>query len=218
AWESATPVLLFTARDSNGSRQPITAKPAVATHPHRDNTLVVMFGTGSYFRRDDAGDNQVQTLYGVFDTVAGSSNLVRGDLLGQQITWQGTDSFSVPGGGTLTHELREVSQHQLTPSHDGWYLDLIYGGVAEGERVISAPTFPSGVPQNRVRFTTIIPNTDDPCTSSRSGFLMDLDMASGGRYAKTVFDLNLDDEFDSEDWPNDGPPSGVGFGTGETPT
>jgi len=218
AWESATPVLLFTARDSNGSRQPITAKPAVATHPHRDNTLVVMFGTGSYFRRDDAGDNQVQTLYGVFDTVAGSSNLVRGDLLGQQITWQGTDSFSVPGGGTLTHELREVSQHQLTPSHDGWYLDLIYGGVAEGERVISAPTFPSGVPQNRVRFTTVIPNTDDPCTSSRSGFLMDIDMASGGRYAKTVFDLNLDDEFDSEDWPNDAPPSGVGFGTGELPT
>lgn len=213
---SVDAVPLFTATDAGGTPQPITATPAVAMHPQLGNTLVVMFGTGSYFRTGDGGDLQVQTLYGVFDTAAGASGLDRGGLRRQEILSQGTASFST-AQGTLTYELRNVSAYELGPTDRGWYLDLVYTS-AEGERVISAPTFPSGLPQNRVRFTTVIPDTSDPCASSRRGFLMDIDIGNGGRSPTTVFDLNLDGEFDDEDWFEDLPPSGVGFGSGELPT
>ena len=208
---------LFTATDAGGSPQPITAKPTIAVHPQIGNTLVVMFGTGSYFRTDDSGDLQVQSLYGIFDFAAGASGIDRDDLRQQEILQQGTQSYSAPDGGTLTYEVRTVSAYELTSSHKGWYLDLI-DRSAEGERVISAPTFPSGSPQQRVRFTTLIPDTSDPCASSRRGFLMDIDIANGGRHPDAVFDLNLDGEFDSGDSYGDDPVSGVGFGTGEQTT
>ncbi len=59
--------VLFTALDSGNNPQPITARPEVAIYPNDPSSLMVLFGTGSYFRDSDSGDNQVQTLYGIID-------------------------------------------------------------------------------------------------------------------------------------------------------
>lgn len=47
---------------------------------------------------------------------------------------------------------------------------------------------------------------------------MDIDLRSGSRFATTVFDLNVDSSFDSDDWIGGVAPSGVSFGPGEMPT
>jgi type IV pilus assembly protein PilY1 len=97
--------------------------------------------------------------------------------------------------------------------HGGWYLDL----PVDGERVITEATFPSGPMQRRVRFSTLIPD-DDPCGTGRRGFLMDVDLAGGGRTAYSVYDLNRDGSYDSDDMVGGIPISGVAWGQGERPT
>ncbi|WP_275097936.1 pilus assembly protein [Sedimenticola hydrogenitrophicus] len=188
-------VVLFAARDPNDDPQPITARPEVAINPNDPGSLMVLFGTGSYFRSSDGGNKQVQSLYGIIDAngtaVTGDRSVV---LVEQTITWQGQHAF-----GTETFTLREISDNAIgTNNEKGWYLDLIYGGNAAGERVVSSPTFPSGPIQDRVRFTTLIPE-DDPCGTGRTGFIMDILLGSGGRTSQSVFDLNSDGQFDSSD-------------------
>lgn len=205
---------LFTATDSSGTPgapQPITAKPALALMTGNPQGIVVSFGTGSYFRSmdDDMTSPQTQTLYGIFDTVAGESGIVRGDLLAQSIT---PNTAAVTIGTTVypINTLRKVSKNPLTTAHKGWFLDL----PATGERVISEPTFPSGSVQRRLRFTTLIPD-EDPCGSGRNGFLMDIDLLTGGSYSSSVFDLDGDGQFNASDEWNGDVVSGIGGVTGE---
>lgn len=205
---------LFTATDSSGTPgapQPITAKPALALMTGNPQGIVVSFGTGSYFRSmdDDMTSPQTQTLYGIFDTVAGESGIVRGDLLEQSIT---PNTAAVTIGTTVypINTLRKVSKNPLTTAHKGWFLDL----PATGERVISEPTFPSGSVQRRLRFTTLIPD-EDPCGSGRNGFLMDIDLLTGGSYSSSVFDLDGDGQFNASDEWNGDVVSGIGGVTGE---
>lgn len=204
--------VLFAARDSGNSPQPITARPEVAIYPNDPSSLMVLFGTGSYFRSSDAGSNQVQTLYGIIDD-SGAAVSGRADLLEQTIDWEGTHTF-----GSNTFNLREISQHAIGSNNEkGWYMDLIYQGNALGERVVSAPSFPSGSIQTRVRFTTLIPD-DDPCGTGRRGFLMDFLLGSGGRTGQSVFDLNSDGNFDAGDMAHTGEViNGREFGKGEEP-
>ena len=68
-----------------------------------------------------------------------------------------------------------------------------------------------------MRFTTLIPD-DDPCGTGRRGYLMDIDLFSGGRFDAPVFDLTGDGVLDDLDLADGIPPSGVGFGSGELPT
>lgn len=200
--QSGNRMVLFQARDAGGTPQPITTRPGARPLLNVEyNPLMIVFGTGSFFRDQDSTSTQVQTLYGVIDNAA----LVnRNELLQQEITWQGDVTFD-----SYTYTVRSVSSNDALATHKGWYLDLIYAGNAEGERVISAPTFPTGLTQNRVRFSTLIPN-DDPCSSGRSGFIMDLMLADGGANQFAVYDLNRDGYFtDNENY------SGLGGGTGE---
>ncbi|WP_127475933.1 pilus assembly protein [Sulfurivermis fontis] len=199
---SSNRMVLFQARDAGGTPQPITTRPGARPLLNVEyNPLMVVFGTGSFFRDQDSTSTQVQTLYGIID----NATLVnRNELLQQEITWQGDVTF-----GSYTYTVRTVSSNDALATHKGWYLDLIYAGNAEGERVISAPTFPTGLTQNRVRFSTLIPN-NDPCSSGRSGFIMDLMLSDGGANQLAVYDLNRDGYFtDSENY------SGLGGGTGE---
>ncbi|MFN2338727.1 MAG: hypothetical protein ABR544_07120, partial [Gammaproteobacteria bacterium] len=170
---------------------------------------VVLFGTGSYFRDQDAGTTQVQSLYGIFDD--NGTAVSRGDLLAQEILWEGDETFN---GQVFT--LREVSDTAVT-SEDGWVLDLVVPNQSlTGERVISKPVLLTGVVRDRIRFTTMIPNAD-PCATDggRDGFVMDLMIGSGGAAAYPVFDLNDDGSFDAADMKNGRNFSGVDFGGGE---
>jgi type IV pilus assembly protein PilY1 len=206
--------VLFQARDADNNPQPITTRPGarpiesndalMTTYDLDDSPLMVTFGTGSFFRDQDKDSTQVQTLYGIID-YRDQATVLRSQLLQQTITWQGDVTFN---GNTYT--LRKVSTNTMTDSHKGWYLDLIYNNNAEGERVISSPTFPSGLSQTRVRYSTLIPD-EDPCGSGRSGFIMDLDISYGGRSAYPVYDLDQDGYFEE----NEGEYSGIGAGAGE---
>ncbi|NGX16675.1 PilC/PilY family type IV pilus protein [Wenzhouxiangella sp. XN24] len=201
---------IFTATDAGGIRQPITTSPVVALNPANSAEVVVSFGTGSYFRTTDQGMTQVQSLYGVLDTVSGVSGVTRTQLLEQTIDSQSVETF----GGEVVN-VRVVSENPIDPLvHKGWRLDL---DQEAGERVITDATFPTGPLQRRVRFSTLIPD-ENPCGSGRRGFLIDVDLITGGRTDFSVFDLNRDGLYDGDDMTTDGPVSGVEWGQGERPT
>ncbi|MBK1731989.1 hypothetical protein CKO41_09335 [Thiococcus pfennigii] len=199
---------LFTATDGSGNPQPITARPAIAYAPGDKDTLMVAFGTGSYFRVEDAADTQVQTLYGIRDSLTGTYPIGRSELLRQEI--ESETEIEIGGEDYL---LRTVSETDWDSDKRGWYLDLDYD-TSPGERVISEATFPFGSTTDHVRFTTLIPS-DDPCVGGREGFLYDLELLTGGRYGSPVFDLDGDGDIDSDDTIDGIPPSGIGFGSGE---
>jgi type IV pilus assembly protein PilY1 len=194
--------------------QPITARPNLAAHPTATDTIIVLFGTGSYFRVDDAvaQDPQVQSIYGLIEDLGknpGKDTLTRDALLQQSITWESEEVL-----GDASVSVREVSDLDLD-GEDGWYLDLVPpGGAPVGERVVSTPTFPSGVKQERVRFTTLIPDPD-PCGTARGGFVIDIDLLSGGRTGRSVFDLNDDGRFNEDDLVDDKIINGIGGSQGE---
>ena len=208
---------LFRAVDSAlpAVRQPITARPRVAVKPGDTADIVVLFGTGSFFRQgDDTVVNpQVQSLYGIFDSPTPAATIAtRGNLLTQTITPNAADVV-IDGTTYPPGSLRFITENELVASNRGWVINL----PAPGERVISEATFPTGAIQDRVRFTTLIPD-DDPCRSGRNGFLMDISLLSGGRYENPVFDLNGDGIFDGDDNVGGNPVSGIGGPTGETLT
>lgn len=212
---SVTPSVakLFTATDGSGVPQPVTSRPSIALLPGDPQQVVVAFGTGSFFRTEDGGMSspQTQTLYGVFDSTVGVTNVVRNDLLAQTIETNGAavtiGSIVYPAG-----TLRRVSDNDVK-TEKGWRVDL----PVSGERVISEATFPSGVAPTRLRFSTLIPD-DDSCGSGRDGWLMDIDLASGGRYSASVFDLNRDGTIDDDDKWGDNAVSGITGLTGERVT
>ncbi len=214
-FRTTTPTVtrLFTAVDAGGQRQPITSRPRVALKPGTASDVVVVFGTGSFFRvgDDSTVSPQVQTLYGVFDSASTAvTGTLRGQLRMQEISTNASEQ-TVNGTTFPAGSLRYVTENELAPNDRGWFIDL----PVSGERVISEPTFPTGAIQRRVRFTTLIPD-DDPCGSGRQGFLMDIDLLSGGRFSSPVFDLSGDGAFDSNDQPGGQSPSGIAGPTGET--
>jgi type IV pilus assembly protein PilY1 len=81
-------------------------------------------------------------------------------------------------------------------SKDGWYLNLVPpSGTATGERVLSVPLLRFG----RVIFNTSIPSAD-PCVLGGTGWLMELDAATGGNLPYSALDMNNDGLFDSADY------------------
>ncbi|NAW33270.1 pilus assembly protein [Halomonas alimentaria] len=187
----------------NGTSQPITARPLLAPNPGQQGEIVVMFGTGSYFRVEDAvggSASQIQSLYAVHDTTPGQSVGGRGQLEEQTIEWEGSVSVTLDGGGTQSYNAREVSRNIVNDSQQGWYLDLAYS-TPEGERVISTPTLSGS--GKKVRFASMLPN-DDPCLPGREGWLNVLDIHPDGSNPAPVFDLNRDGYVDDRDNPMKG--------------
>ncbi|WP_439115658.1 pilus assembly protein [Hydrogenophaga sp.] len=216
---SAQPAVtrLFQAVDTSSPArsQSITAAPKIALKPGSSSEVVLLFGTGSFFREGDDSPTapQVQTMYGVFDGASAPvSNILRGSLLVQVLS-SNADSAVI---NTVTYpagSLRFLTRNVPAAGSKGWAVDLL----EPGERVISQPTFPSGSLQERVRFTSLIPDSD-PCGSGRRGFVMDIDLLRGGRFIDPVFDLSGDGTFDSDDKVNGNDVSGIGGTNGEAPT
>jgi type IV pilus assembly protein PilY1 len=204
---------LFTATDSASPTvvQPITARPSLALNPNNPAKIVVLFGTGSYFRvgDDSAAPPQVQTMYGLYDAVIPVVGTARADLLVQTIN---SNTAPVTLGPKVypAGALRFISNSAFDASKKGWLINL----PASGERVISESTFPSGSVQTRVRFSTLVPS-DDQCSAGRTGFVMDFDLLSGARAPSTVFDFTGDGLFDTNDNVGGLAVSGIGGSTGE---
>ena len=183
---------LFRARDALGVGQPITHRPAVARHPYGGQ--MVLFGTGKFFSEDDnavPNDVQVQSFYGVRDQGAALTG-TRDELLQEQtILYQGPS-----GDVDIAADVRVTSDDDVEWSERyGWYMDLKYLDVRDGERVIDPPVLRT----DRVVFTTLVPN-DDECSTGGVSWLMELDYMDGSRLPYAVFDLADDERFDAADF------------------
>lgn len=187
-------VFQATAPDDGGP-QPITSQAVGLPHPYISDTLILSFGTGSYFRRSDAGSVQVQTFYGLFDS--DGSELDNDELQVQRIIWQEEDYEIGPDGETLVYAALRATSEGDAGDH-GWRFELDYDDTNVGERVVSRPSVITSPGRYGVRFTTLIPDVD-PCGTGRFGYVMELDMLSGSRPSRPVFDLDGDGQFDDED-------------------
>jgi type IV pilus assembly protein PilY1 len=210
---TVTKIFVATDPTTSTTRQPITARPSLALRPGLTSELVVVFGTGSFFRQGDDSSTtaaRVQTMYGVFDrAVAPTSPTTRSDLQSQTIA-SNTSAVTLGTEVYPIGALRFVSQNTLSTTQKGWRIDL----PVTGERVISEATFPSGALRNRVRLTTLVPDPD-PCVGGRRGFVMDVSLAGGARFDGPVFDLSGDRAFNSSDLVGGNNVSGINKSRGE---
>lgn len=173
---SWTKAKLFTAKDGDGVRQPITTAPLVTPHPR--GGFMVGVGTGKYLEQSDITDNSVQTLYGIWDNredgsvtiVSGRSELVEQKILGEVAISSG--SYRVTTNQTVDYE-----------TYRGWYMDL-----PPGERVAYNPLLQEG----RFVFVTLLPDNTDPCSAGGSGWLMELEYLNGSRVTDPPFDITGD--------------------------
>lgn len=176
-WGIALGGAMFTA-----TGQPITAPVEVGPAPATSSgKAMVYFGTGRYLLSGDENDKSKQSFYGLLDEdkVVSSTKLVK-----QSIVYEDANA-------------RVVSSETLNwASKQGWYLDLLPpSGTAQGERVLSVPLLRYG----RVIFNTSIPSAD-PCVLGGTGWLMELDAATGGNLTYSALDMNNDGLFNEYDY------------------
>jgi type IV pilus assembly protein PilY1 len=175
---------------TSSNRQPITGQPDIVQHPSKTAyatrpNLLVYFGTGQYLTQADIGNAQLQTFYGVWDSATG--NLDRSSLQPQTIS----TTYNDPVLGSV----RTVSSNivNYSTSEKGWLIDL----PVTGERSVTNPVAFGSV----VFFNTLIPNTSSSnmCDVGGSGWLMAVDLLTGGEPAFIPIDVNNDGVFDASD-------------------
>jgi len=185
---------LYTATDSGGLPQPITAAPEYVAHP--ESGQFVVFGTGRLFADADLQQTNAQTLYGVWDKVeynSGTTAATRfqsGDILldrqfGPMITSGGTEYFGIQDNGQT-----------IDWSTDrGWKLPLT---LEAGQRAIYGPQLIRGF----ALFSTVAPTggTGLPCDDSRStGYNILINALMGTAPQTPVLDTNSDGKIDEND-------------------
>lgn len=237
------PQPLFRAMDgaATPNYQPITSKPDIMLHCSKPGYIVV-FGTGKYLGTTDLSDTKTQSIYGIWDygddadnnEYIGSfqranaqklSNLPNtASLLEQTIIFEGLT-------GSSPNALRVFSKNSplwdtvadATPGQNpnpiknaGWYVDL----PDSKERVVQDLMIRGG----KVIVTSIIPQSNSPCTAGGESWLMEFDACTGGRLNSTQLDVNQDGMIDDSDMisipdPNNlgqfitVPVTGIGYGT-----
>lgn len=174
--------LAFEGQKAGGKQgiQPITTQPRLFPDPWSSRFMVV-FGTGKYL---GPGDNDLniptQALYGIRDLVDGSEKpraALFSKLKQQTLTeTAGSGDFS---GATM----RNLTNHQLDASNDGWYINFDIA-AAKGERVIVTPA--AVFPTNGAVVTTLIPTTENYCDPTSKGAVMMVSAANGGATANGV--------------------------------
>jgi len=185
------PKPLFTATNSDGTVQPITSKPVVATQlqdvsGNPSPNLMVFFGTGQYLVNADKTSTGEQTFYGVWDD--GTKEVDRTDLLEQTFTAE------------TTSENRVVTDTAISyGTNQGWFIDL----PTSGERMVVNPK----IRGKYVFFNTLIPGTE-LCVPEGGGWVMAVKQENGGQPNEPVFDINNDGVIDADDQLNGNNPSG----------
>jgi type IV pilus assembly protein PilY1 len=159
-----------------GAGHPITVQPLVVEHPN--GGYMIEFGTGKLSESADKIDSTLQSFYGIWDDPAASVPVTQGDLQAQSIT----NELVINGGKFFTSSQSTVDWN----TQKGWYLPLIYNAVATGERVI----YPAQTTEGRVVFVTARVDASDPCQSSGSGRLVELDLLTGAMLSDSVLDTD----------------------------
>ena len=188
---------LFTA--PGGANQPITVQPLILDHPI--NGKMIYVGTGKFSEVADKQTNNPQAFYAIWDADAGSGGIVATNLQLQTVL----DSVS---GSDATY-FRSTKDDVDWAVKKGWYMPLATSDPYLGERII----FPAQTSRNRIIFTTAAVNSSDPCESTGTGRLFELDPATGGMLTYPVLDTNGDNLVDAMDTPVAGRAFGSGIPT-----
>lgn len=171
AWSATR---LFTARDSGGNAQPISAGLTLAVDP-RTRKRWVFFGTGRFLTVEDADPNNAttQSMYGFKE---GDVALDRSDLTAR--------TLAVTSGSSDGYAVRAFeSKAPLPEGSMGWYIDL----PAEGERIVQDAQRVSNV-----LVTASMMPTGDACEAAGSGYINALDAFTGTSAGSSFFDLDND--------------------------
>ncbi|MEM1433015.1 MAG: PilC/PilY family type IV pilus protein, partial [Pseudomonadota bacterium] len=220
-------ILLFTASYTDGfgveRRQAVLNRPLVTPHPTKPGFLVI-FGTGSYFADEDASDDAIQSIYGIWDPVATDSPFTALDDSKALRLVEQTISNVVDDGSTPLQTRRVVTSADVnytsesgTPGVYGWYIDLdmpratttLSGAVNPdtsgnappatqfpGERAIRRLVLRNG----NIITTTVLPTTGEAsCFGTRPGSILIFNAANGGNATSPVIDFNRDGVVDDLD-------------------
>lgn len=184
AWSAR---LLFKAKDSVGTFQPITTTPVITLNPNypRRQGLFVMFGTGRLLTSADLLDTQTQTIYGVWDKPLAGTTFTRSNLQVQNL------SLVAPAASGFTNSILTVTSNTINwNTYVGWYDDL----PTAGQRVITNPTIINGS-----FITTLNAPPVTVCDGAFTSMLLELNYQSGGSFLKAILDVNGDGAFTDAD-------------------
>lgn len=195
---ASNPLPLFTA--PRGVAQPITVQPVLVDHPNKTGKMVY-FGTGKFLEAADKTTTDQQAFYAVWDN--GVGNLAEANLVAQAI-----NGTVVAGAGTSNGNTYFTSTNNDVDwaSKKGWYLPLATSSPYLGERII----YPAQTSRGRIIFTTAAVSSGDPCESTGTGRIFELDAAKGGMLTYQVLDTNGDNDVSN----SDSIVSGLAFNTG----
>ncbi|MBE2211264.1 MAG: pilus assembly protein [Xanthomonadaceae bacterium] len=185
--------LLFSA----GASKPITSAPSIARDP-ATYKVWVFFGTGRFITNGDLTNMDVQSIYGMED---GTSTIPSSDLQQRHVSVTGTVNGRIVRGFEIANSLPYGKK--------GWVIDLVQPpsppGTAEGERIVSDVQVVAGA----LIFSSIIPSKD-PCQPGGSGYLNALDAFTGASTTESLFDLDMDGDYQDEVIPGGGGSTPVG--------
>jgi type IV pilus assembly protein PilY1 len=190
--------VMFQARDSSNTVQPITTAPTATLNPSYPAVLgtMVYFVTGQLLGTADLASTQVQTVYGIYDPPAGySTPLLRTNAALEHETL--SYAYSNSSAYVLTGSALSI------PTQEGWYLDFNLPACSgcspaqlahTGERGVTDPRIESG---GALVLTTYQPNSN-VCTAGGNSFLYVLNYA-GGSFTSPQFDINNSGSINSSD-------------------
>lgn len=158
---------------------PITTQPVVTPSPSgAPSGNMVFFGTGQLLTTNDLTNSNVQTVYGILDTGAGTtittSQLQKRGIMGATTTTTPSQNIIVASSSTATN-INWATQ-------DGWYMPLTGSGLPTGLRSISN----IDLNMNRLIFTIYAPNTST-CGGSGQSYLMILNYLQGSTFSQPQF-------------------------------
>ena len=174
---------LFTA--PRGANQPITVQPFVLDHPL--NGKIVYFGTGKFIEVADKQTTALQDFYAIWDADSGAGSTVEENLQAQAV------NGSVISNGTtyFTSTTNDVDWSVKK----GWYMPLSAVAPYLGERII----YPAQTSRGRIIFSTASVNSADPCESTGTGRVFELNAATGSMLNYQVLDTNGDSAINRSD-------------------
>lgn len=191
--------VLFQARDSTGTPQPITTPPLVTLNPNypRNQGLFVLFGTGQLLTTADLVNSQTQTIYGVWDKPFGGTTYTRTNLQQQTLTLVNTAT-----SGLSTNIITATANTINWSNKVGWFADL----PIAGQRLITTPELINGA-----FIATLNTPPLNSCGFGFSSMLLELNFLNGGAFQYARFDINGDGGFDAADQYSGLYPVGIGL-------
>ncbi|QXW45724.1 pilus assembly protein [Pseudomonas amygdali] len=174
---------LFTA--PRGANQPITVQPFLLDHPL--NGKIVYFGTGKFLEVADKQTTGLQDFYAIWDADGGTGSVVEANLQAQAV------NGSIVSNGTTY--FTSTSNDVDWSAKKGWFMPLATVAPYVGERII----YPALTSRDRIIFSTASVNSVDPCESTGTGRVFELNAATGSMLNYQVLDTNGDNLVNSFD-------------------